>query len=185
MYRREVLSSLNSRKYDDCFGALNALNGLLPSKYRVIISTDKYALKTKEAIKAICTECEQEIDYSTVSVLEVLCPLLTQAISGQKTERIWVCPSCKAENKVTQTQLIKESLQEPYFLKVVPNPPERKDGLVDRTNYHAKVSQWVWLTLGEVEAQMAQFRDDNWHKGDEMFEADNDVIEGGEEFDDT
>lgn len=181
VYRREVLSSLNSQRYQDCFGALNTLNGLLPEKYRVIISTEQFNEKTKQGIFALCTGCNKEIDYSTVEPFEVICTFLESAITRQKTKMVWMCPECKSENQVNHERMIKTKLQEPYFLRVVPNPPERKDGLIDRTNYHGLVSKWVWMAIGELEAQMAQFRDDNWHKEGELFDIESDVDTTGED----
>jgi len=58
-------------------------------------------------------------------------------------------------------------LSEPYFLRIVPKPPQRKDGLMDRSTYHSKIAVWIWTFLDELEERMAQFRDDNWSKGDE------------------
>ena len=160
---------------------MNTLNGLLPDKYRVIISTDQFNEKTKQGIFALCIGCEKEIDYSTVEPFEVICTFLESAITMQKTKTIWMCPECKTENQVNHERMIKTKLQEPYFLRVVPNPPERKDGLIDRTNYHGLVSKWVWMAIGELEAQMAQFRDDNWHKEGELFDIESDVDTAGEE----
>lgn len=63
--------------------------------------------------------------------------------------------------------MIQKILGEPYFLKVVPKPPERKDGLMDRATYHNKISVWFWTFIDEIEERLGQFRDDNWSRGDE------------------
>jgi len=61
-YRREVLVSLKSKNYTSCIGALYALNGLLPEKYRVTISNLAYAEKTEQDLLVICRHCKQKIN---------------------------------------------------------------------------------------------------------------------------
>lgn len=169
MYRREVLQSLNQKNYDNCFGALYALNGLLPAEYRVKVSSIEYSRLTTQDIVAKCNKCDKEIDYKSLKVMAILAPLIVGVVSGQQYHKIWVCPECKFENKLTKTAMIQKTLQEPYFLRVVPKPPQRKDGLFDRSSYHRKVIQWVWNMLDELEERMAQFRDDNWTKSDNLY----------------
>ena len=176
MYRRETISSLKSRNYDFTFGALYALNGLLPDKYRITISTIEYNKLTKQDIFVKCNNCKEETDFKAVQVFLLLMPLLESAISGNQQEKVWICPGCKHENKLLQTEMSQRVLKEPYFLKVVPKPPLRKDGLNDRSSYHRKVTQWALTFLDELETQMAQFRDDNWQKSsDALYDIDTDT----------
>lgn len=169
MYRREVLQSLNQQNYDNCFGALYALNGLLPEQYRVKISSIEYNKLTQQDIVAKCGKCEKETDFKSVQIQTILAPLVVGVVTGEQYYKVWVCPECKFENKLTKTIMIQKTLQEPYFLRVVPKPPQRKDGLYDRSSYHRKVVQWVWNMLDELEERMAQFRDDNWNRTDDLY----------------
>lgn len=166
-YRREVISSLKSRNYSACFGSLYALNGLLPVEYRVKISSIDYEEKTRQDIFVICKFCKIELDFKTIKVFDLLLPLVNSVLSANTHERIWVCTACNKNNRLEQTDMKQKILSEPYFLRIVPKPPQRKDGLMDRSTYHSKIAVWIWTFLDELEERMAQFRDDNWSKGDE------------------
>ena len=183
VYRRETISSLKSGQYDNCFGSLYALNGLLPEEYRVQISTKDYEEKTALDIKVICPKCEAETEYKKIKVFDKLFLGLYSLILNKRLEKVWTCTACGQDIRISQTPMTQPKLKEPWFVKTVPKPPLRKDGLHDRSTYHIKICQWVWSFLDELEAQMAKFRDDNWHKGGEMFEGEDEIIEGGEEFD--
>lgn len=165
-YARVVLSSLASKKWASCFGALNSENALLPKEFQVEISTAKYNDKTKQNTVAVCNKCEQEIKFETIKILHILSPMLIGVMNDSKTEKIWNCPNCKSENKLKSTKLIKSKLAEPFFLRVVPNPPIRKDGLLDRNTYDRKAEQWVWNFQNELDNAMAEFRAANWNKED-------------------
>lgn len=180
VYRREAISSWKSRTYDSCFGSLNTLNGLLPKKYRVVISTKEYDNKTKQDLIACCTKCDAEIDFRSVQVFELIAPFTQSVINGNVKEKVWNCTECKKINHLDDTKIIQKVLQEPYFLQVVPKPPIRREGMMDRTRYHIKFSIWFWTVLGEIEQQMAQFRDDNWHKEGELYDIDTDIGDSGE-----
>ena len=96
--------------------------------------------------------------------MKVLVSSLEQCLSGKQTTQIWHCPECKTENRLSKTRMIQKVMSLPSFIKVVPEPPQRKDGLTDRKTYHKIFSRWFWQFLDELEAQAANFRDDNWQK---------------------
>lgn len=183
MYRREVIVSLKNQNWDNCFGALYALNGLLPEDYRIQISSKQFEEKTDLDIKLKCPKCDAETEYKKVKVF----PLLIVGVEGMivdcPEEKVWTCTGCKQNIRVKHTPMVQPKLQDPYFIKLVPKPPMRQEGLHSRSTFDKKIAQWVWSFLYELESQMAQFRDDNWHKGDEMFGEGNEIMEGGEEFD--
>lgn len=49
-------------------------------------------------------------------------------------------------------------LQPGGFLHVVPEPPTRQGGVTDRSDYHNKVSQWVWTFVKEIEERCGEER---------------------------
>ena len=170
MYRREVLQALNHRMYNNCFGALNALNALLPKDYRVKIDNAEYKQQTETDITIVCSECEKDNEYKKIKKYQKTVGFIESVLLKTKTVQTWDCLECGAPNVLQDSKLKQSVLQEPYFLTVVPEPPQRKDGIIDRAVYHTKVVQWVWALLTELEERMAQFRDDNWHKQGEMYE---------------
>ena len=166
-YRREVLVSLKTNNYTSCIGSLYALNGLLPEKYRITISNMAYAEKTMQDLLVVCRFCKQNSNYKKIKILKVIVPLIEGLVSGQAYHKVWDCTLCSKENSLDHTEMIQQVLKEPSFLQVVPRPPNRKEGMKDRTTYHNQFVIWAETLLIELEAQMAQFRDDNWHKGDD------------------
>ena len=181
-YRREVLSSLRSRNYTACIGALYALNGLLPEKYRVTISTQEYNEKTNQDLLIKCNKCNQQNSKKLIKIQTVISPLIEGLISGQENIKVWNCILCKAENRLSNSILTQKILKEPTYLQIVPKPPNRKQGMKDHSSYHNQFVVWAETLLIELEAQMAQFRDDNWHKGDEEHMDEYDFA-GDEQFD--
>ncbi len=174
-YRREMLQSLNAKNYPNCVGSLNAMNSLLPKEYRVQISTPEFEDKIRQDVQAVCTKCDHSFDYNTIRIFDMTLPFLDHVLSRQKTTRAWICHNCNCTNRLTLTTIRKTILKEPYHLTLVPSPPTRKTGIRDRNKFHEEFTKWVWRMTNEVEERLAQFRDDNWHKSNEMMEMDDDI----------
>ena len=113
--------------------------------------------------------------------MNVLVSSLEQCMSVKEYTKVWNCPACDSENRLSQTRMIQKVLALPSFIKVVPEPPQRKDGLTDRKTYHKIFSRWFWQFLDELEAQAANFRDDNWQKDGQS--ENEDVDTAGDEID--
>lgn len=185
-HRNEVISSLKSQNYDNVFGALYALNALLPEfplieetgnpKYRVVVSDVEYRRLTKPQVFAECYHCKEESLYDEITVFDMLLPITDQVILKRKFQKSWICPKCNKICKVRPDDFTESSVKEPSFIGVVPKPPRRQEGLMDRSQYHRKVTQWAWTMLDELENKMALFRDDNWTKRDN-YGADDDADE--------
>lgn len=184
MYTRKILDKIESKKWGSCAGALNAINALLPEEYHVIFSTIEHNKQSINNIVSICEKCKEEIDFKSIKIMELIAPVMDEFLSGSKIIKIWICPKCKQDNKLSTTKIITRRKQMPNFLKVVPAPPERKDGIADRRTYDVKMEAWVWGCLEELEHQMGKFRKDNWKAGGEQ-EGDLDIdttIEEGKEL---
>jgi|APSaa5957512535_1039671.scaffolds.fasta_scaffold11705_5 hypothetical protein len=196
-HRNEVISSLKSSNYDNVFGALYALNALLPEepkqeihdppepgdgnpKYRVVISDIEFNKLTKPTVFCQCYHCDKEFDYNTVKVFDALLTKEQQITARQKFMKAWVCPDCKKICKLRPEDFSETAVKEPSFLGIVPKTPLRQHGLMDRSAYHRKVIQWAWTMLDELENKMALFRDDNWTKKDN-YSSDDEVDEGLED----
>ena len=189
-YRNEVIASLKSQNYDSVFGGLYALNALLPEdpiieetglpKYRVVISDIEFLKITKPVTFCTCPHCNKTSNFNKVKVFDYLLPIHTQIISGKKYSKSWTCTFCKKICKLRSDDFSETAIKEPSFLGIVPKPPRRQEGLMDRSNYHRKITQWAWTMLDELECKMAQFRDDNWTKKD-SYDADDEVTESFED----
>ena len=168
MHTREILMNLKSKNYTMCFGSLYTLNGLLPEKYQVKVSTIEYKKLTRTALTAICKFCEKPTDYNTLKVYKVLLPIITRTLSGTDYDKVWNCSNCQKMNKLEHTKVLQNVLQEPYFLQVVPKAPERHDGILDRSTFDIKIRQWILQFLSEISHQMGKYRQEYVPKGGEM-----------------
>ena len=180
VYRRESISSWKSGRYDACIGALYSLMGLLPTTYRPTISTEEFDEVTHQDTLAFCTECETESNYSTAKTFEIMLPLLSNMISGQTTEKVWECSNCKKLNSINTTKFTQKILKEPFFIKVIPQPPNRESGILGRTQFTIKFSSWFWLALSSIEAQMGRYREEYQPKDTDMFDLDSQIPASGE-----
>ena len=167
------------------FGSLFAMNALLPSKYRVHVSTPDYekVVKDKEKLMGICKHCEALTEEHELKPVQVLLTFSAATITGQQTQKIWDCQKCHKINELAETHFVQNKLENPSFMKVVPDAPQRHEGLMARCVWHKMVVAWSLQLLAEIEEQVAEFRDDNWQKS-ELYEGDDDY-DGNAEAEDT
>ena len=138
--------------------ALDAMNALLPDEYRITVNTRKYDDFIEAKIGYICNDCKKEIPENMIKIKVAIAPLIINYISNSKTMTFWSCPECHKENLMSQTKLIKETLQKPYYLKVVPEPPDRKRGIQDRKTYPMILLKYSALFFQELEHQLGLYR---------------------------
>ena len=182
-WRNKVVTALEAEKYTAALGSLNNFNACLPKEYQVKISDELYAQKLEdEKLLIHCKHCNEDIDYRTIKKQKILCNSAEQLLTSQLTKNIWICSLCKKENLTTHSEFTKANLPNPYYLGIVPDPPKRTDGILDRFSYHKKIEHWCWTMIGELEFKAAQFRDDSWQKA---INAGYDILAGGEEEDKT
>ena len=98
----------------------------------------------------MCSKCKAEAPLKEVKRFSLLLTATEQILSNTQSAEIWICPKCKEERRLANTEITQNKLQEPYFLGVVPSPPERRDGMMDRTTYHNKIERWVWQFFRRV-----------------------------------
>lgn len=180
VYRRESISSWKSKTYDSAIGSLYAYNALLYPNYGVKVSTQEYNKLTKLDMIAECSKCQDQTNLKTLKIIGLLNTLIIGVITEDKYQKIWVCSKCNNQNKLMETKIVQKVLQEPHYLKIVPEPPSRRDGLNDRRTFHMKFSVWFWSTLTELEAEAARFRQEYVPKDQEGLDADLDSV-GSEE----
>lgn len=169
-YRRHVLQCLNRDEYDDCIGSIIAMNSLLPKEYRISISTQDYTAKMSIETTAYCTKCDHPHNYKDINKFDLVLPEFEAIVTKQKTAKAWICTqkTCRATNRLSLTKIRKSIPEETDHIQTVEKPPQRKSGIRERNKYVQKVRGWIWNAVEEVEERAAQFRDDNWHKANEM-----------------
>jgi len=173
-YRNEVIGAIKRLDFNQMHGSLNAINGMLPDQYQVTISTAKYEDLTRTDIQYLCKTCTAnskepvEIPKESIRVFELYPNAMQGLLYGGIKEQVWNCPNCHTTHILKETEISVTKLQDPYFIGVVPNPPNRKQGLMDKLTFNDKTVAWGWQMLNELEHKMALFRDDNWSRGDEL-----------------
>ena len=173
-YRNEVIGAIKRLDFNQMHGSLNAINGMLPDQYQVTISTAKYEDLTRTDIQYLCKTCTAnskepvEIPKESIRVFELYPNAMQGLLYGGIKEQVWNCPNCHTTHILKETEISVTKLQDPYFIGVVPNPPNRKQGLMDKLTFNDKTVAWGWQMLNELEHKMAKFRDDNWSRGDDL-----------------
>lgn len=180
-YRREIISDLNHRNYSGVIGSLMAINAVLPEKYQVEISTERYNETMNHGLLVKCGNCKEEQELKTLIIKKLLLDSFHKLITNSDYERIWRCPKCHQNNKMSKTKIIRPEPKMPYYVGIVPEPPERNDGMIDRTTYRKRFIAWARNFLVELEHQMGKYRIEYVPKDNEG--EDSNVESGGEEFD--
>lgn len=175
VYRTKCLIALDKHMYRNCVGAINSMNALLPADaddkvYRIIIDSDQYESKINASYIMVCTHCEKEIEYDMIKVMDFLVSSNEWIVTGDKMDKVWFCPKCKEQNKLSITRIIESTLEKPYYYRYVPEPPEYKTGLLSQIEFHNRMSEWVWNCITNIEEGFTRFRDDNWKRGDSIYE---------------
>ena len=103
-------------------------------------------------------QCLAEFNKSIIKLETIRNNILVSTLTRKKFERIWVCPKCNNESLISQTRKIQTVLKEPSFLQVIPSAPTRRDGILDRREYHKKFTIWATLFMNELSYQMSRYR---------------------------
>lgn len=176
-----MLQSIHIRNYTNAFGALGGMNACLPKEYQVDVSTVRYQEATKTNLIVQCRHCKKEFKRTELKILNITTSLLESIFTGSNKMKRWVCIGCHRENRLSNTKMVQEKSQNPQFFRVVPDPPQRQNGLSDRNSYHGETENWIWKCLAEIDYQAAKYRTDNWNR--EETDPDEDDVETSEAFD--
>jgi len=184
-HRKRAIIAIEQRRWTECLGAEYAINAALPEEYRVIISDQEYKKLTKQDLTVICEACKEQFDYDAIKILNVITTSFERLVNKNRTIRVWYCPKCKHEYKLATTEIEQSILKQPYYLGVVPKPPQRSDGIADHVTYDREFERWAWTMLDELEQKMAQYRDDNWDRGQDNLNQNMEIDTRWEESDDN
>lgn len=157
-YRTHGLICIDMKNYAGASASLNGINALLPNDYKIEINSAKYneALKTK--ISIICNFCNSEINKNDIKIVNLLNPILIQTLTSNEYQKAWFCPQCKKENYLNKTKMVKYTALKPFYLKVIPEPPRKKDGLQTKNTFHHNYVKWFYNFLEELEYQLGLYR---------------------------
>ena len=180
-YRSYGLQSVEVQNFSGAIGALYNINALLPDEYRIEINTTKYLLLISEQTLVVCNKCKKEHNYKDILKKRVLLPSFESSLKGKDYETFWICKDCGESNVYDKTKMIHSTLNKPYYLKVVTEPPEKQDGVASMMNYKKRMKKWFYNFLGELEYQLGLYRKEYTSQTEDSEEKDVDT--GEEEFD--
>ena len=166
-HRKRAIITIERKQWTECLGALYAINAALPEEYRVIISDQEYLKMTRQDLNVTCIQCKERFDYNSIKVLNLVTVPFERLLGKSKTIRVWFCPKCNERHELEKTEIEQTILKQPYYLGVVTRPPQRSDGIIARVKYDREFERWAWTMLDELEQKMAQYRDDNWDRGED------------------
>lgn len=190
MNAREFWTAIKTENFPEVFGSLFSINALLPDEYRIEISDTKYKEEiNKQGISIVCKNCKKNCDHcktgkgeckaesrrEEIKVKTIEMSDLLKTLTSQKEEKVWECPRCKSNNILSQSKRINNILPDPCYLKVIPNPPNRKDGILHRRTYKKDIEKWALQFFNELQHQMSLFRL-NYKPKDQEIEAENEFM---------
>lgn len=159
-YRNNMLHAFDNKEVNTVIFSWSGINSLLPDDYQVEINSEKYNKLVSENKVIACSKCEEKTPYNEVTFQTLLLPTVSSMVSQKTHETVWQCPKCNHENlfKFKQIKIVK--YKEPYFLGVIPDPPERHFGITDRSSFNAKFNKWFKVALDEIECKIGKYRAD-------------------------
>ncbi len=163
---------LQTQEYDSCIASLHAVNAALPPEYHIHFDTDEYNKMILHPLEIFCKSCGEPSNRDEIVLWDLLLPLHEQILLGTKTIEAWTCSKCNKNNILSESKIVQKVHQEPFFTKVVPMPPERKQNFGDRTSYHIKFRAWFGMVVAELTRQISQLRWDHWKQGENEENAD-------------
>jgi hypothetical protein len=156
-YHIEGRAALNNQEYYDCISAVHCMNALLPDEYRLEINSEKHKELTHNAKTIICQECGIEFDFTDIESIETLNSFIDYTISGNRHTKAWYCPTCNYKNKISSSQMVVTEKENPFFYKVIPEPPKIKPHIV-QIALHEKMVEWWFNAKAEIDHQLAKLR---------------------------
>jgi len=179
-YRNYGLESIDSKNYSGAVAAIFEIIALFPENYRIEINTEKWNEMEKDTIIFICGGCSKENNRNEIKLYDLILELTVSMVSGLQHETVWKCLGCDYRNRLLNTEVIKSQLKNPHYNKVIRDPPNRKQGVMDRVGYDNLMRRWFFESLAETDHQLGKYRDE-YRPIDEEEELTN--LEGGEEND--
>jgi len=172
-YHDSGMQFLYNKNYAGLVACIYNMNAILPDEYRVEINTEKYNELSQDKLMVVCSNCNAEIPRNEIKPTDRLLNVLESTILGVRTIKVWVCLNCKQENDFARTKKIKDHHKNPFYYKVIPEPPIQKDGLTGRWQFDNKITRWYFVCLEEIDHQLGLYRKEYEPEGER-----DDIIEG-------
>lgn len=157
-HRNNMLHAFDIHDYTKTLISWSAMNALLPKEFKVEIDSDKFnnLMAEQKAIK--CDKCKEENEFQKITIQNILLSPLDNMLTNKTHEKMWRCLKCDYENIFNQKQINLIKFEEPFYTGIIPDPPERHFGLVDRSTYIHRFQIWFQRALDEIEFKIGKYR---------------------------
>lgn len=159
-YRNNWLHAFDAGDHNAVIISISACIALMPDDYKVEINTEKYYRQIKENKIIICEYCKEEHPHDDIKTIPVRVSPLKLMIYRKPCETIWYCPNCKKPNIYNSRKVRITKFQQPFYLGIIPEPPQRRFGISDRSSFDTKFKNWFEITVCEVESKIGKYRAD-------------------------
>lgn len=191
-FRTLAVNSVQRKDWTGAMAALYNLNGCLGQEYLVVVSTKKYLKIIADKSVYQCNYCTMpstkivnkgeenehskeiqiptEISKSSITILNVILPLIDSIIQKSETMKIWICPKCKEENKIDETTQVVPEKEKPFCIRVVWDCPIKLSGISNRLGFNEIFCYWFWNFLEEINWQEVAYRKEyiSQNEGEDM-----------------
>jgi len=167
---------LRQKDFKGAIAAVFHIIAVFGDENRVEINTPKYIQLTYEHLKVKCSSCHAELFRDDIDIRKLNTSFSVRVLTGIREISIWYCSQCKERNNLSETEFIQEKFKNPRYLGVIPEPPERKRGMVGLKDFENDTGNWVRLALDEVSNALGIERRTYVSKldRDDMLDADDD-----------
>ena len=193
-FRTLGVNCLHGKDYTGATAALYTLNSCLGNEYMITVNTKQYNEAMKNLDAFICNNCtmivdkivnkgeedehvkqleiQREVSLSEVVIFDVALLEIDQILCNSKTIKAWTCPYCNKINELSQTKKIQNERVQPFFLKVVAEPPVPNTYMRTRLGFPQKMEAWFYNFLEEITWQEYLYRTEyqNQHGVDMEFD---------------
>jgi hypothetical protein len=191
-HKREALAALQRQDYQRATSAIKTLNECLGEDYMIEISTSKYDDELKTNTTYQCNFCTMDSEVTVnkgdedekTKTIQVPTEIPVKDIRKykvklndaqsfflkSKTKECWTCSSCSKQNDMRKTVRVVPKRQQPFFLKVVSDPPVRTSGIASRRPYRKLYNNWFNNFMEEITWSMVLYRTEwkSQNDGEEM-----------------
>jgi len=156
-YHDSGMFNIMRANYQASIASIYSMNALLPDEYRLSVDTSKYTELTHSILIAVCSHCNTQTPRTEIKVFDLIVPLVFQVVRETKTIEVWYCSKCKESNELVNTKYIQNENAQPFYYKVIPEPPIISDGL-NRRDKGRSVTTWFYNALEELDHQLGLYR---------------------------
>lgn len=157
-YRAFAINSIQNKDWRGAVSALYNINSLLTEDYVITIDSDEYEKEIKESYALECPYCQQTTQKKDAPIWNKALSSIDSIVLQQDNMMCWHCLHCGEDPPIDGTTLLHEKAVQPFYRKVVPEPPKQVPGLLMRFTWVPEFKRWFYHFLEQLTHQLALYR---------------------------